>query len=94
MVTISVRSKHGEKETVKKLLLEERKRISFAIERASIETKKHEKKYGYSTSVFIENFLKSEIEEDEDTFEWWAEAKLAGELKEKLKAISDIEICQ
>lgn len=98
MVTISIRSKCGEKETLEGLLLEglteEKRRIIFALDNATIVIKRNEGKYGYTTSTFIEKFHKGEIEEDEKTFEWWAEAKLANELKEKLKAITDIEICQ
>ncbi len=44
--------------------------------------------------AFIEKFKKGEIKENDETFEWWAETKLAGELAEKLKALKDIEICQ
>lgn len=57
-------------------------------------TKKYEEKYGISTSVFIEKFRNREIEEDDDTFNWWAEEKLVNELKQKLSIIENIEICQ
>lgn len=98
MVTINVQSKSGEKEEVKKILLdgvvEEKRRIKFALDSALIVMKKYEVKYGFSTSTFIERFKKGAIEENNETFEWWAEAKLAHELKEKLKTVSDIEICR
>ena len=42
--------------------------------------KKYEEKYGISTSIFIEKFRNGEIEEKDDTFNWWAEKKLVTEL--------------
>ena len=44
--------------------------------------------------AFIEKFRKGEIEENDETFDWWAETKLANVLQEKIKTIEDIEICQ
>lgn len=98
MVTINVKSLSAEKETLKMLLIEglteEKRRIIFALDKASIPIKKYEEKYGFSTSDFIEKFRKGEIKENDETFEWWAETKIVDELKEKLKAITEIEICQ
>ncbi len=96
MVTINVKSISGEVETIKELLSggleEEKRRIKFAIETSVSKTKKYEEKYGISTSVFIEKFRNREIEEDDDTFNWWAEEKLVNELKQKLSIIENIEI--
>ncbi|MBW7941359.1 MAG: hypothetical protein H3C64_02940 [Candidatus Kuenenia stuttgartiensis] len=98
MVTLNVKSISGEAETIKELLAggleEEKRRIKFAIEMSLSKTKKYEEKYGISTSVFIEKFRNREIEEDDDTFNWWAEEKLVNELKQKLSIIENIEICQ
>jgi len=98
MVAISVKSSSGETETIKSLLLdginEEKRKIEFAISVSVSKIKNLEKKYKISTSSFIEKFKKGEIEENEETFEWWAEANLANELLEKLKALKSIEICQ
>ena len=44
--------------------------------------------------AFIEKCRKGEIEENNETFDWWAEMKLANVLQEKIKTIEDIEICQ
>jgi len=46
-----------------------------------------------STDVFIAKFKSGEIEENEETFEWWAETKLADELKEKLQTFCHPEPC-
>lgn len=98
MVTLNVKSVYGEEETVKKILQdgleEERKRIEYALDITLKAIKAFEKKTGMSTDIFIEKFRSGEIEENEETFEWWAEAKLANDLKEKLQTITTIEICQ
>ena len=98
MVGINIKSSSGELETVKGLLLdginEEKLKIEFAVSVTASRIEKYEEKYGMSTSSFIEKFKTGEIKENDDTFEWWAEAKLAGELAKKLKALKDIEICQ
>ena len=98
MVTVNVKSATGDVATVKELLIEglkeERKRIEFALERTNSLIKTYEEKYGISTTAFIEKFRKGEIEENDETFDWWAETKLANVLQEKIKTIEDIEICQ
>ncbi|OHB68334.1 MAG: hypothetical protein A2W17_12310 [Planctomycetes bacterium RBG_16_41_13] len=98
MVTINVKSTSGDVDTVKELILEglreEKKRIEFALERTTSIVKAYEEKYGISTSVFIEKFKKGEIEENDDTFDWWAEMKIADELREKINTLANIEICR
>lgn len=98
MVTVNVKSTSGEAETIKELLAggleEEKRRIKFAIEMSVSKIEKYEEKYGISTNVFIKKFKNREIEENDETFNWWAEEKLVNELKEKLSIIEDIEICQ
>ena len=96
MVTLNVKSVSGEAETIKELLAggleEEKRRIKFAIEMSVTKIKKYEEKYGISTSAFIGKFKNREMEEDDDTFNWWAEEKLINELKQKLSIIETIEI--
>ena len=98
MVTLNVKSVSGEAETIKELLAggleEEKRRIKFAIEMSVTKIKKYEEKYGISTSAFIGKFKNREMEEDDDTFNWWAEEKLINELKQKLSILENIEICQ
>ena len=98
MVTVNVKSASGDVDTVKELILEglkeEKKRIEFALERTTSIVKAYEEKYGISTSVFIEKFKRGEIEENDDTFDWWAEAKMSNELLEKIHTIANIEICR
>ncbi|UJS17877.1 MAG: hypothetical protein L3J17_02170 [Candidatus Jettenia sp.] len=98
MVTIHVKSISGEAGIIKKLLSggleEEKRRIKFAIEISASKIKKYEEKYKISTNAFIEKFKNREIEESDDTFNWWAEEKLVNELKQKLSIIENIEICQ
>lgn len=98
MVTVNVKSTSGEAETIKELLAggleEEKRRIKFVIEMSVSKIEKYEEKYGISTSIFIEKFKNREIEENDETFNWWAEEKLVNELKDKLSIIENIEICQ
>ncbi|HHT9136275.1 MAG TPA: hypothetical protein ACFYEK_03430 [Candidatus Wunengus sp. YC60] len=98
MVTVNVKSTTGDVDTIKELIIEglkeEKKRIEFALERTASIVKAYEEKYGISTSVFIEKFKQSEIEENDDTFDWWAEVKMANELREKINTIANIEICR
>jgi hypothetical protein len=42
----------------------------------------------------LEKFKKGEIQENDETFSWWAETRLIKELEEKLKTLEGIEICQ
>lgn len=98
MATLSIKSNYEEINTVKGFLtegLEEgKKRIHFAIETTESKLKKYEDEYGISTREFIEKFNKKEIDENDDTFSWWAEEKLLNELIQKLSIIDDIKICQ
>jgi hypothetical protein len=98
MVTVNVKSASGDVDTVKELILEglkeEKKRIEFALARTTSIVKAYEEKYGISTSTFIEKFKRGEIEENDDTFDWWAEAKMSNELREKINTIANIEICR
>jgi hypothetical protein len=47
-----------------------------------------------TSKKFLQHFQKGEIEENSDTFEWWAELKVSKELEEKLQMVETIEICQ
>ena len=47
-----------------------------------------------SSADFIEKFKNGEIEENDDTFNWWAEYKLRSEFSQKIKTIEDIKIRQ
>ena len=98
MTTINIKSVHGEFELIKGLLpdgiREERKKIEYALNLSDDVIKKFEYKYGISSSSFLEKFKTGNIDENEETFQWWAETKLTDELREKLKALTEIEICQ
>lgn len=98
MATLNIKSNYEEINTIKGFLtegLEEgKKRIHFAIETTESKLKKYEEEYGISTREFIEKFNKKEIDENDDTFSWWAEEKLLNELNQKLSIIDDIKICQ
>lgn len=98
MVTLNVKSTSGGEETVKKILQdgleEERKRLEYALDVTLKAIRTFEERFSMSTDIFIEKFRSGEIEENDETFEWWAETKLANELKEKLQTITTIEICQ
>jgi hypothetical protein len=98
MATLNIKSSSGETDTIKKLLTngleEERRRIKFALDLSDSIIRNYEEKYHMSSADFIRKFKNREIEESDDTFNWWAEYKLRSELSEKIKTIEDIEICQ
>ena len=91
MTTINIKSIHGEFELLKGLLSdgirEERRKIEYALNLSDNIINKFEYKYGISTSAFLEKFKTGNIDEDEETFQWWAEAKLADELRGKLSLL-------
>jgi len=97
MATLNIKSSSGETDTIKKLLTngleEERRRIKFALDLSDSTIRNYEEKYHMSSADFIEKFKNGEIEENDDTFNWWAEYKLRNELSQKIRTIEDIEIC-
>lgn len=98
MATLNIKSSSGETDTIKKLLTngleEEKRRIKFALDLTDSTIRNYEEKYHMSSVDFIEKFKNGEIEENDDTFNWWAEYKLRTELSQKIRTIEDIEICQ
>lgn len=98
MVTLNIRSVAGEADTVKGFLTEgleeEKKRIKFALEVSVSKIKGYETKFGIPTATFIEKFKNGEIDENDDTFNWWAEERLSLELLQKINILENIEICQ
>jgi hypothetical protein len=82
------------KKIVSNGLLEERKKIEYALNKTNGNIKNWETKYKLSSEKFMRRFQKNEIEENSDTFEWWAELKVLKELEEKLSIVNNIEICQ
>lgn len=98
MVTLNIKTVSGEVETIKKFLVdgldEEKKRLEYALELTQKNLKDFEKKFGMSTDMFLEKFKTGEIKENDETFEWWSEKKIVDELREKLRTITSIEICQ
>ncbi|HLP46877.1 MAG TPA: hypothetical protein VK469_13065 [Candidatus Kapabacteria bacterium] len=65
-------------------ILEEKEKIDYALEKSAKIIKKYEEKYKMSSEEFLKRFKKGEIEEDDDTFSWWAELKVSQELETKL----------
>lgn len=98
MATISISSQAGKKETLRSLLLDgindEKKKIEYALSLSSEIIKGKENFHKISSVDFLDKFKRGEIKEDDDTFQWWAELKLADTLKEKLETIYHLEICQ
>ena len=75
-------------------ILEEKKKIDYALEKTAKIIKKYEEKYKMPSEEFLKRFKRGEIEEDNDTFSWWAELKVSKELEEKILMVDTIEICQ
>lgn len=98
MVTLNIKTVSGEVETIKKFLVdgldEEKKRLEYALGLTQKKLKDFEKKFEMSTDMFLEKFKTGEIKENDETFEWWSEKKIVDELREKLRTITSIEICQ
>ncbi|MGE5339945.1 MAG: hypothetical protein ACM3SY_00555 [Candidatus Omnitrophota bacterium] len=98
MLALSLKTEYGDLPTLKRIvsdgLSEERKKILYALDKTSGIIKNFETKYNLSSEEFLKKFKKAEIDDNGDSFEWWAELKVIKELEEKLEIIEDIEICQ
>jgi hypothetical protein len=81
------------KEIVLKGIESEKKKILFALEKTKLVISKYEKNFNMNTSTFIDKFSNQEIEENDDTFSWWAESKLLKEIETKLNTLTEISIC-
>jgi hypothetical protein len=97
MINVLISGEPSKKETLKELMIlglnEEKKKIKYALEKTLKIIDNYEKTYGISTALFLEKFKNGEIEEDNNTFSWQAESKIANELEQKIKMFSDDEIC-
>lgn len=98
MATLNIKSLHGEVETLKELILEgireEKRKVEYALGITTEIIKTKEDYYKISSAEFLEMFKRGDIEENDDTFQWWAELKLADILQKKNKTLSHIEICR
>lgn len=97
MATLGIKCRQGDEETVTRFLLdgllEEKKKLEYAISISEENIMLKEKKHGMSSAVFLERFGRREIDENDDTFQWWAELKLSKSLSAKLEKLNGIEIC-
>ncbi|HLP47059.1 MAG TPA: hypothetical protein VK469_13995 [Candidatus Kapabacteria bacterium] len=98
MLELNLRTTSGDiylfKRIVSDGILEEKKKIDYALEKTARIIKRYEDEYKMSSEEFLTRFKKGEIEEDNDTFSWWAELKVSKELEDKLLMVETIEICQ
>ncbi|MDQ1349798.1 MAG: hypothetical protein QG657_99 [Acidobacteriota bacterium] len=98
MLELNLRTTSGDISSFKKIvsdgIIEEKKKIDYALEKTNRIIKGYEEEYKMSSEDFLKRFKKGEIEEDNDTFTWWAELKVSKELEEKLLMVDTIEICQ
>ena len=98
MLELNLRTTSGDISSFKRIvsdgILEEKKKIDYALEKTTRIIKGYEEEYKMSSEEFLKRFKKGEIEEDNDTFSWWAELKVSKELEEKLLMVDTIEICQ
>jgi hypothetical protein len=96
--TLNVRSLYGENDVVKGLLTEgikeQKRKTEYALQITNEKIRNFEEKFGMSTPAFLKRFKEGYIKESDETFEWWAETKLARELEEKLEIIKSMEVCQ
>lgn len=97
MLEINLRTTSGDISSFRRIvsagIIEEKKKIGYAMEKTARIIKKYEEEYKMSSEEFLKRFKKGEIEEDNDTFSWWAELKVSKELEEKLLIVDTIEIC-
>lgn len=98
MLELNLKTTSGDISSFKKIvadgIIEEKKKIDYALEKTNRIIKGYEEEYKMSSEDFLKRFKKGEIEEDNDTFTWWAELKVSKELEEKLLMVDTIEICQ
>lgn len=98
MATFNVRSRTGEDEILKSLIIdginEERKKIEYALSISTAIIREKENSFKITSADFLVKFKEGRIEENEDTFQWWAELKLTDTLKKQLATLADVEICQ
>lgn len=98
MATLNIKSLHGEEETLKELIFEgikeEKRKVGYALGITTEIIRTKEDYYKISSAEFLEMFKRGDIEENDDTFQWWAELKLADILQKKNETLSHIEICQ
>lgn len=96
MLELNLKTASGDITTFKKIITdgisEERKKIDYALEKTNRIIKKFEEEYSMSSEEFLKRFKKAEIEEDDDTFTWWAELKVSKELEQKLVMVDAIRI--
>lgn len=95
---IKISSKKGRPEALEKYvsdgLMEEKKRLEFALKLTKTQLEEFEKKFSKSTEEFLTQFKAGAIEENTETFEWWAETKLLKELEEEMSVLENVEICR
>jgi hypothetical protein len=97
MLELNLKTTSGDISSFKKIvsdgILEEKKKIDYALEKTARIIKRYEEEYNMSSEDFLKRFKKGEIEEDNDTFTWWAELKVCKELEEKLLMVDTIYFC-
>jgi len=98
MLELNLKTASGDISSFKKIvsdgILDEKKKIDYALEKSTRIIKKYEEEYKMSSEEFLKRFKKGKIEEEDNTFSWWAELKVSKELEDKLIMIDSIEICQ
>lgn len=98
MLELNLKTTSGDISSFKKIVAdgiqEEKKKIDYALEKTARIIKRFEEEYKMTSEDFLTRFSKGEIEEDDETFTWWAELKVSKELEEKLLMVDTIEICQ
>lgn len=98
MLELNLKTTSGDISSFKKIVAdgiqEEKKKIDYALEKTARIIKRYEEEYKMTSEDFLTRFSKGEIEEDDETFSWWAELKVCKELEEKLLMVDTIEICQ
>ena len=94
---LKITSSKGNSEELESFLFsglkEKEKRIKFAITMTQNKINELEKKFNKKTSHFLKEFNQGLIEENSDTFEWWAETKLLKELEVALETFEALNIC-
>jgi len=98
MLELNLRTPSGDISSFKRIvsdgILEEKKKLDYALEKTTSIIKGYEEAFQMSSEEFLQRFKKGEIEENNDTFSWWAELKVNKELEEKILMVDMIEICQ
>jgi aspartate aminotransferase-like enzyme len=89
---ISVDLPHEAISVLKAAIENEKKMLTSKIGVYSERLNEYENKYGMKTDIFLEKFENGELGDEEQWFEWFADADIKKELESKVKVLEGIRL--